>query len=51
VNASGQAPQNVVLMSTTTQQMNFSAEAVPSSAFEVPKGFAQVPSAFDQMSK
>jgi hypothetical protein len=46
---SGQANQNVTLMSTTTQMSNFSAEPVPASAFQIPAGFHKTPSPYDQM--
>ncbi|MGC2161764.1 MAG: hypothetical protein WA634_07655 [Silvibacterium sp.] len=42
--ANGQATQNVVMMSMTTQKTNFSKEQVPVSAFEIPAGYKQVTS-------
>lgn len=42
---------SAVLMSMTTQEMNFSQEPVPMSAFQVPAGFKKVPSPYDHISK
>jgi hypothetical protein len=43
--------QSVVLMATTTQKTNFSAESVPASAFQIPAGFKKVESPMAQMAK
>jgi hypothetical protein len=40
--------QTVVLISTTTQKMNFSQSSVPDSAFQIPAGYAKVASAMQQ---
>ena len=46
--ASGDGTQNVVLMSMTTQKLNFSEGPVDTSAFEIPAGFTKVPSPYEQ---
>lgn len=44
--STGQGTQTVVLMATTSQKTNFSAEAVPASVFAIPAGYTLVASPF-----
>jgi hypothetical protein len=43
-NGGAQGTQNVVLMSMTTQESNFSQGTVPASVFEVPAGYTKLES-------